>query len=520
MFKLPEGYTQGPIDDPEPLDEGFVLNALLRYNFLPNQKSDSDELPPVFDSISFTVPVAEILAAFEDHRGAPFMGYDAVVYKLTRFNGVARVCSIPHPKAYASLALTIAKNWNHLRYVSENETSRIVPRRHDDGRLVIMDYEDRVSASQQTLGASFGKRFLVRTDISNFYPSIYSHSIPWAVVGVDEAKKTVKNSGKWYNQLDRALRNTSRAETNGVAIGPGTSNVLSEAILARVDDELTSEFTYYRYMDDYTAYCGSHEEAERFVFMLAKALANYKLTLNAGKTAIQTLPRASTSDWVIELQNGLPDHTPITAHDVVHYLDYVVQIANHNPDGSVIKYGLKSLINVLLKENNETGHDVIQTLLPYALNLAFHHPILVPLLNRLFHKHQGVDGEFQYTRELQEIICENARLNRSDAVAWGLFLARKYSVPLQEHCSNQIIESRDCVPLLLMYLTGDQAQREQVVGFAKTLDQEDLYGMDQYWLLLYQLFKDGSITDPYLGGSSGQTVFSIMNSGGVDFVRT
>ena len=520
MFKLPEGYSQEPFDDPEPLDEEYVLNALLGHNYLPNQKSDCDELPPVFSSISFTAPIAEELESFRETRGAPFMGYDAVVYKLTRFNGVARVCSIPHPKAYAGLVLTIAKNWQNLRYVSENQTSKIIPRRHGDGRLVIMDYEDRVSASQQTLGASFGKRFLVRTDISNFYPSIYSHSIPWAVVGIDEAKKTIKNDGKWYNQLDLALRNSSRAETNGIAIGPGTSNIISEAILARVDGELTSEFTYYRYMDDYTAYCGSHEEAERFVFTLAKKLAKYKLTLNIGKTAIQALPTTSTSDWVIELQNVLPKHTPIKAYDAVIYLDRVVQIANHTPDGSAMKYGLKTLMNVLLKPDDETDVDVIRTVLAYAVNLSFYHPVLLPLLDRLFSEYRPFDTEFQYTQELQAIVCENVRLNRSDAVSWGLFLARKYGVPVKKCCYNQIIDSRDCVPILLMYLTGDQAQKDEVVDYARSLDHEDLYEIDQYWLLLYQLFKDGTISDPYSSGSSGKTVFSIMKAQDVDFVRT
>ena len=83
MFKLPEGYSQEPFDDPEPLDEEYVLNALLGYNYLPNQKSDCDELPPVFSSISFTAPIAEELESFPETREAPFMGYDAVVYKLT-----------------------------------------------------------------------------------------------------------------------------------------------------------------------------------------------------------------------------------------------------------------------------------------------------------------------------------------------------------------------------------------------------------------------------------------------------
>ena len=519
MLKLPDGYSQEPFDDTEPLDEDFVLNALLRYNFLPNQKSDSDELPPVFSSASFAVHVAEILNSIHEKRGPGFSGYDALVYKLTRFNGVPRFCSIPHPKAYAGLVLTIGKNWKNLSYISENENSRITPQRHEDGRLVVMDYEDRVSTSQGTLGASFGKRFVVKTDISNCYPSIYSHSVPWAVAGFVEAKKNKAKKSKWYNQLDQALQRVSRNETNGISIGPGTSNIISEAILARVDDELRAYFTYYRYLDDYTAYCGSYEEAERFVFNLSKELAKYKLTLNVGKTAINALPAALTNDWVIELQNSLPKQTPVTAFDAVNFLDKVVEVAKHNPDGSVMKYGLKALSSVLMDSQNEADAEVVRVVLTYAVNLSFYHPILIPLLDCLFDKHRSLDGSFGYSHELQAIICENVRLNRSDAISWGLFLAKKYGVSVGECCYNQVIESGDCIPILLVYLTGEQKQRKAVIDYAEGLDRKDLYGLDQHWLLLYQLFRDEAISDPYSDGSSNGTSFSIMKSHGVNFVE-
>ena len=231
---------------------------------------------------------------------------------------------------------------------SENENSRIVPKRHNDGMLVIMDYEDRVSTSEQILSASFGKRFMVKTDISNCYPSIYSHSVLGAVTGLDEAKKNRTKNSKWYNKLDKALQYISRNETNGIPIGPGTSNIISEAILARVDNELRAKFAYHRYIDDYTAYCESHEEAENFVFTLVKELAKYKLTLNVGKTAIHTFPTNLTSDWVVELRNSLPKQTQVTAFDTANYMDNLVRVAKHNPDGSVVKYGLKTLTSVLL----------------------------------------------------------------------------------------------------------------------------------------------------------------------------
>jgi sugar phosphate isomerase/epimerase len=102
-------------------------------------------------------------------------------------------------------------------------------------------------------------------------------------VGFDHAKKhkPPEHKGEWFNQLDEKLRKIKRNETQGVAIGPGTSNILSEIILARVDAQLAKEFTYIRYIDDYTAYCETEEEAQKFIRRLGEELAKYKLLLNS-----------------------------------------------------------------------------------------------------------------------------------------------------------------------------------------------------------------------------------------------
>ena len=501
------------------LDEDFVLNALLKHNFLPNHTSDRVELPPILNSESFTKPVAEKLVVLKEKRPKHFSGYDVVTYRLTRFNGVARVLSIPHPKPYAELALTIAKNWKHLKYVSENKNSGVIPKRHGDGRIVIMDYESSPTAAQKQLQSSHGKRFVVNTDISNFYPSIYSHSISWALVGVDEAKKNRSKWSKWYNKLDKHLRRTTRDETNGIVIGPATSSIISEAILARIDDSLRNSFTYYRYIDDYTAFCESYEEAERFVSELSSELTNYKLSLNVGKTHIRPMPMITSSDWIIQLKDSLPSHSPVTAYDVVTYMDLVVRVADHNPDGSVMKYGLKALANSVLGSTSGPDADTVETAVRYAANLAFHHPALIPLLERLFDKDLTNSGQFRYGTELQSIICENARRSRPDAVAWGLYLAGKYNVTVKDCCYDRIIYARDCVCLLLMYIGGSQAERLRVIALANSLDKQDLYEIDQYWLLLYQLYAEGEIIDPYAANPSQATAFSIMKSEGVTFVN-
>ena len=222
------------------LDAAFVLNALLQHNFLPAQSRDKEEMPPVFSSSTFTPDTARKLVS-----GAPrsdrSLGYDSVEYRLTRFNGVSRICSIPHPTAYAHLALCIHKHWDKLAYITENKNSMIVPREHSDGRISIMNgYGGALGEAERTLSMSFGRRYRVHTDISNFYPSIYPHAIPWALVGLQSAKKNRPKSGKWFNRLDERVRWIKRNETNGVVIGPATSNIVSEAILARIDKNLSS----------------------------------------------------------------------------------------------------------------------------------------------------------------------------------------------------------------------------------------------------------------------------------------
>ena len=78
-------------------------------------------------------------------------------------------------------------------------------------------------------------RFLAIADISKCFPSIYSHAIPWALVGKRTAKLNKTKKSFWYNKLNSHIRNVKFAETNGVLIGPHASNLISEILLTKVD---------------------------------------------------------------------------------------------------------------------------------------------------------------------------------------------------------------------------------------------------------------------------------------------
>ena len=381
-----------------------------------------------------------------------------------------------------------------------------------------MDYENTLSQVDNTLNSSFGRRYSVKTDISNCYPSIYSHAIPWATVGFDESKHHISSRNKWYNKIDKALRATKRNETTGIAVGPATSTILAEAILARVDCTLTKKFTYTRYIDDYTAYCDSIENAEEFIFDLADELAKYKLGLNIGKTEIKPLPLGSRQDWVIDLNNAFPKKGKISAHAAVTYLDFAVRISDQVPDGSVLKYALKSLVRRILKDESEVDEQLLRMVLRYALNLSFHRSVLIPLLERPFDAVLTLDGKFTQDIPLLDILCEHVRSRRSDAISWLLYFCIKYSVPIKNCCSDRIVKSQDCIPMLLLYKAGNSYQQKQVIDFANSLDKKDLYAIDRYWLLLYQLFLDGRIFNPYQKSQADVKVFETMKANGVNFI--
>ena len=185
---------------------------------------------------------------------------------------------------YVYLAKCIFDNWKFLKYICSNSNSIIVPESHPDGRIIIMDYEKLHEISERDLSLAFTKKFIVHSDITNFFPSIYTHAIPWATVGFLTAKANKSNKNVWYNQLDYYQRLTKRNETQGVPMGPATSNIVSELILAIVDNELSKTYTYFRHIDDYKCFCDTFEEGEEFIRRLSKLLSKYKLTLNISMT--------------------------------------------------------------------------------------------------------------------------------------------------------------------------------------------------------------------------------------------
>lgn len=468
------------------MDANFVREALLQHNYFPNHKTKSRELPPSFHTNRLTPAVAQAIVAAGYPSIGKYKGCDYTQYTLTRFNGGPRVCGIPHPFPYCVLVERIHKDWHRIEPQLTSDSSAIQAKRHPDGRLFVMDYGGQKATSDRYLRKQSCAKFIAKADIANFYPSLYTHSIPWAIVGIDNAKANTSNS-LWYNALDRDVRLCRRSETNGVSIGPGTSSLMAEIVLTQIDRKLQKIFSYDRFIDDYTCFCKSRKEAEDFLRQLESELAKFNLFLNFRKTAIKSLPDTEIPDWIDALGadrlTGFPDF-----YSVKMFLSRALHLTEKFPDGSVLRYAIHSLNGRVFDQ--ATGTYILRQLLSFALSF----PHVVSSIEAFLKFGVLRNGAFRFGDELVAVARSSALARRSDAICWSLWLARRVGVSIPRDLENEILKTYDTFGLVALYQAGSPQIRRSITTFTKKrILSRPASVHERNWFLLHYLLNTGRL---------------------------
>lgn len=207
-----------------------------------------------------------------------------------------RQLGIPYPISYSRLCMILSENWEKIKKVFKNNTegekykvSRIHIRKQTDTKALIknnygkfddnkcddmseseknnalfhMNYKNWKDDGDPVTNFAIGKKYVVKADISQCFPSIYTHAITWAIAGKENSKNN--RNGNWYNNIDYACQKMRNGETHGILIGPHISNLISGILLTSVDKELRDKYDYIRNIDDYTCYVNTYERAENFL---------------------------------------------------------------------------------------------------------------------------------------------------------------------------------------------------------------------------------------------------------------
>ena len=169
-----------------------------------------------------------------------------VIYTNKDGNLSWRPISLIHPIIYVSLVemITETKNWELItnRFKEFQSLKRIncvsLPVYSDDNtqvKEIINNWWENFEQKQIELAIDF--KNVVHTDISNCYPSIYTHAIPWALHGKTFAKKHQKTS-HLGNKIDSTIQDMQNGQTNGIPQGSTLMDLLAELVLGYVDFNL------------------------------------------------------------------------------------------------------------------------------------------------------------------------------------------------------------------------------------------------------------------------------------------
>lgn len=215
-----------------------------------------------------------------------------------------RQLQIIHPFIYVDLVnlITEEKNWNLVRkrfseFDNTSNDSKIrcisIPKQSksklsDIGNTILGWWKN---SEQALIKYSLDFDYCLQTDVTDCYPSIYTHSISWALHGINVAKSN-RSLNLLGNKIDKSIQSMQNMQTNGIPQGSVLMDFIAEMILGYSDkllsEELSKEginnYQIVRYRDDYKIFSDSKEDVEKILKTLSIILYDLNLKLNSAKT--------------------------------------------------------------------------------------------------------------------------------------------------------------------------------------------------------------------------------------------
>lgn len=239
---------------------------------------------------------------------------------MNKNNGLDwRSLKILNPINYVEMVLKVTEeeNWTALKdFLKTNCPKNIVctsmpkvPNYYTSQKATsIIDWLQNTES--EALKMSLKYEYLVTTDISNCYDSLYTHLLPRSLNGDLNSKcptnksldKDVSSNPKYVlqklgNDLDTSLRQLNEGKTIGIPQGNIVSDFLAEIVLYGIDKELETrieaievdmDYRILRYRDDYRIFCNTREDIDKICKELTMLLAEFGLKLNTEKTVVNT----------------------------------------------------------------------------------------------------------------------------------------------------------------------------------------------------------------------------------------
>lgn len=489
--------------------------SLLSKGYFPSQ------LPPAFSTQQLAPHLAALQLAWSVNQPkAKAPACKPELFSVARAGHQRRMTSLTNPVPQTFLATFVAKHWSDfLKHYRKSRMSASRPRfLRDGGRAACIPSMQRLH--ERTILESAGFRYMLRTDVSRFFPTVYTHSVPWALHTKSLAKRNRGITPKYFgNLIDQALRQGQDEQTMGLPIGPDTSHVIAESISTAVDLLLKSSLKSwpagFRYVDDYFFFFPTVAEAEAALASLSRALKEFELQINFEKTKISLVSEIIDDFWTHQLRSFVVDKgSRRQRSDIHHFFELAKNLASRNADENVMTYALKRASAVLIKRENWAAFEA------HICHIALSHPNTLQTAAQILatYKFHGYRLDSQrIQRTLNAIIAEHAALGHHSEVAWCLWMCKELDVKLESTGVDLVaaMQSSVCALLLMDLSVSGKLDKAPKESFWRSIDGADSL-REELWLVCYEAAVRGwgGFTDTHV---LGDAYFKHLHAMGVHF---
>ena len=491
-----------------------IYRNLLARGYFPK------ELPPSFFSEQFAAYATSKLGRAILKSYKPSDGFtECFNFSLALPNLQRRQLRTPHPYAFAQLAVFTAKHFRRL--LTKAGASRFSKSRpiYQTGRhRALHPMMNPANLARERAGLRGGSSYLLAVDVNQFYPSLYTHAVGWAIDPKLRIKANWQNKKLLGKVLDQELMNLQGKISQGVPIGNDVSFLLTEIVLAQVDRRLgVKESRSFRWFDDYEIACDSRDEAEQVLARLSRELSAFRLRINQNKTKIIPLPSPSQEEWQqILREQSEPDLN--IAQNMVQYFDTAFRLHRSFPESPVLLYALGVLFK-LRCPTVSTGRIALSALTQALLAEPGVAQKAFSLLT--FWNLNGFALDIELLGQtVERMILRHEMAGVSSDISWALAFCIENGITLGSRASKILSTFEDdCVGIQALHAhqLGLLPKGFSTAKLARLLKTIDLEG--EHWLLGYEAFRHGFLPD---SGSAvkANTLFHSLLKSKVTFYRT
>lgn len=448
-------------------------------------------------------------------------------YSYAKYGYVRRSLALPNPFHQVKLARSIVDNWSDIETVlNRSSISSSKPVIGPFSRRALERKNTYSRFLEECLLVSYDSKYEVVTDISRFYPSLYTHAIPWAVHSIPVAKANARDFTYFGNVLDRDVREGNSRQTFGIPIGPDTSLVLAELVLCTLDEEIerfakSAKVRVLRHIDDYRIYAKSRGDAEKILRQIQQLLNKYELFINETKTSVSEAPNAYVEDWVtavrsfdfsIDKSSRIRGQISKQRNVLKDFVSTVLRYSKKHPDKWVVSYSFPYLTNIELYDEN---WDLYIALM---FKLALVEPQVLPELARVLVDRAAYVNKPQLRDFIATILIEHVPRGNHSEVSWALWLCKEFNLTLNSQLAEMIFESSDVISIMIaldLRANGLVSSKVSTHEIEKEMTTESL--MDENWLLTYEAMCKGWVKVPRKNPVNQNEYFKILKRHKVSF---